>query len=174
MKKKFLVLVGMLMMSGTVFANPLDKTIISYEPMVAAVVLTNGTESGSSAGYNFFGIHAGLIWDKLSVNLGFKGLFGNIEADVGYNVINNDYVVWSAGGRIALDSYVCPGFGLSTNVDGLIPITQKVHFDIGLGLGFCWYPTLAMTAGKASGQDLSGYTCFTLELTPRVGVSIKQ
>ncbi len=168
MKKKVFFLVGLLMMSGSVFAMPLDKTIISYEPIVMNIALTNGVDSMNSSGYQIFGFHAGLVWDKLSVNLGFKSLFGDIEVDTGYNIVNNDYIVWSAGGRFSLDSYIYPGFGLSTNVDGLVPINQNVRFDIGLGLAFCLYPTLAIAL------DLSDYTCFSFELTPRIGVSIKQ
>ncbi len=136
--------------------------------------VSDETNTTSASAAQYFGVHAGLIWDKLSVNLGFKGLFGDIEADVAYNFINTDYFVWSAGGRFALDAFAFPGFGLSTNLDGLIPISPKVFFDIGLGVAFCNYPTMGSYISSTLGTDGSSYTVITFELTPRIGVSIKQ
>ncbi len=167
MKKKFLGILACLFLSTSVFG--LDKFINSYQPMFGNCIIT-GDYSGNEPWTAYYGYRAGLVWDKFSLNTGFTGLFSDFYIDLGYNFINTDNMVLSAGALIEIDTWIYPGFGPSVNFDYLIPINEKITLDLGVGATFLYFPTLS---NYYSAYTDSNTSIFVIQVMPRIGTSTK-
>ena len=164
MKKKFILVLAMIMLSTSAFS--LDKFILAYEPWIGTVIVSQDNNVKTQPVWAYLGLHMGFIWKYVQLDLGMKGLATNIELDLCFNPVNTDHFVLGVGPRVDLDSYIYPGIGGTIQMDGLIG-NSKTQFELGLGIGFAYYPTLATYLEE---NGYLGAKPFAVEFSPRIGV----
>ena len=164
MKKRFLVLFTALFLAASGFS--IEKTLISYEPFFLNMKATDGENVYRDSAQQWVGFHTAGIWDKASVHVGIVGFFSSESLDLGFNLVNNNYVTWSIGVRGMSVGFKYFGLGASTNLDVQIPLSEKFGINVGTGCAFVWWPT----GMNVEGATQSDGTIVSLDFTPRVGI----
>ncbi len=164
MKKRFLVLFMSLFLVASGFS--IEKTLISYEPFFLNMKITDGENVYKRSVSQLVGFHTAEIWNKASIHVGIVGFFSSESVDLGFNLINNNYVTWSLGIRGMSAGFKYFGLGASTNLDVQIPLNEKFGINVGTGCAFVWWPTGMNFEGVTESDGI----ILSLDFTPRVGI----